>query len=118
MPDTVTRTRVVHVNDNVPGAVYIGRANRRRGLKASRWANAFTVQQHGRRGAIELYEYYLREELVSSARQNVCDDLYDLIGKPLACWCRHDGEERTEDNACHGDVLVTIIRELWPEKMP
>jgi hypothetical protein len=36
-------------------------------------------------------------------------DLPELRDKALACWCRHDGEERTHANACHGDVLVELL---------
>lgn len=36
-------TRVVHINDNIEGAVYVGRAVPRRGIKASKWANPFRI---------------------------------------------------------------------------
>lgn len=39
----MSQTRVVHINDNVPGAVYIGRAMNRRGLAASPFANAYRI---------------------------------------------------------------------------
>jgi len=70
-------TRVVHVRDGIPGAVYIGRSMPRQGL-------------------------------VNSDRRLLAQ-LPELRGKALACWCRHDGEERTPDNACHGDVLVDLL---------
>jgi len=42
-------TRVVHINDGHPDAIYIGRAVPRRGLKASPWANPFTIKDAGSR---------------------------------------------------------------------
>ncbi len=32
-----------------------------------------------------------------------------LRGKPPACWCRHNGEARTAENACHPDVLLELL---------
>lgn len=99
---------VIHVDemDQHPNAVYIGRHNGRRKLNHSRWGNPFSVKRHGRDGAIRLYRNYITKE------PWVVEGLVEeLSGKPLACWCRHSHEERTADNACHGDVLV----ELWKE---
>jgi len=93
-------TRVVHVNDCVPGAVYIGRANGRKRLKGSRFANPFNIS---RTYAITLFEQYL------TTTPEIWSLIPDLRGKPLACWCRHDGAERTGENACHGDVLVDLL---------
>ena len=39
----IVSTRVVHVNDEIEGAVYIGRKNNRRGLAASPFANPFPI---------------------------------------------------------------------------
>ena len=105
------KTRVVHVNDNVPGAVYIGRANGRRGLKGNLLANPYTIGRHGdRQQVIGLY----RADVGFKCRvaPMYFNALRELVGKPLACWCRHDGEERTEANACHGDVLIELIDAL------
>ena len=107
-------TRVVHVNDNVPGAVYIGRANRWKGLRASKWANPYTIGKDGTRAeVIEKYRWLM--STVSPDGVMNLDAYREIAGKPLACWCRHDGEERTEDNACHGDVLIALIQELGLE---
>ena len=44
-----------------PGAVYIGRANRRYRLPASKWANPFAIKQEAdREAAIDAYERWLR----------------------------------------------------------
>jgi hypothetical protein len=64
--------------------------------RASPFANPFTVKEHGRAGAMELYRQYLRDhpELVNRART-------ELAGQDLACWCRPD-----ED--CHADILLAV----------
>jgi hypothetical protein len=119
------KTRVVHVNDNVPGAVYIGRANGRKGLRASPWANPYTIGDHRTVNGTtylatraNVIEWYRRGIAASVRTQEWETRLSALAGKPLACWCRHDGEERTPDNACHGDVLCDLIRELGLEAQP
>ena len=104
--DARPTSRIVHVNDNVPDAVYIGRSVPRKGLKASKWANPFRTDVHGRRMAILMYRDYLRS---SGTGWDLLVQIEDLRGKPLACWCRHDGEERTSENVCHGDVLIELM---------
>lgn len=95
--------RVVHVSEKVEGAVYIGRAMPRQRLKASKWANPFTVKEHGRKGAIILYSLYLSEtpDLIAS--------IPELRNKPLACWCRREHEQKTPVTACHGDTLLAWL---------
>ena len=100
---------VIHVDDmpQFPDAVYIGRAVPRRGLKASQWANPYKIggqDRWTRDEVIALYGVWIRGRGV---------DVSELTGKPLACWCRHHGEERTDNNVCHGDVLV----DLWWEQV-
>ena len=111
----MSETRVVHVNDGVDGAVYIGRymppAKGRRLLPASRFANQFKIgtvpwwadRPLTRADAIEAYRKHLLDHPA------FLDLLIPLRGKPLACWCRHDGEAKTEATACHGDVLIEIL---------
>jgi hypothetical protein len=92
-------TRVVQVRDNVPGAVYIGRANRRSGLPPSPFANPFVIGP----------TWGDRAQVVASYRDHLLTGTGRQRGEPLACWCRHDGEPRTARNACHGDVLVELL---------
>ena len=105
--------KVIHVDDmpNYPDAIYIGRAMPRKGLKASPFANPYRIGRDGNRETvIRKYAADLEDRLTRSSRQETLDALYDLIGRPLACWCRKDGEEPTPDNACHADVLIRAIR--------
>lgn len=107
-------TRVVHVNDNVPEAVYIGRAVPRRGLVGHLLANPYKI---GRDGDRQLVVAKYRADVGFKCRiaPMYFNALRDLAGKPLACWCRRDGEARTPDNECHGDVLIELIDELGLE---
>ena len=55
------RARVVHVDDSVPGAVYVGRAVPRRGIKASPFGNPYRLGEvHGDHAkAVALYRRWL-----------------------------------------------------------
>lgn len=107
--------RVVHVNDNVEGAIYIGRAMRRRGLAGSPFGNPFPVghdPDHTQRaGAIASFRRHLM------ASPELLRALPDLRGKPLACWCRYDGTPRKPKNACHGDVLLELLETYTDEQL-
>ena len=79
-----------------PGAVYIGRANPRYGLRASKWANPFMIERDGTRDeAIAMYERWLRDE-----RPDLTAALPELRGVDLVCWCA--------PKRCHGDVLKLL----------
>jgi hypothetical protein len=79
-----------------PGAVYIGRASPRYGLRASKWANPFMIERDGARDeVIALYERWLRDE-----RPDLMAALPELCGADLVCWCA--------PKRCHGDVLVRL----------
>lgn len=89
--------RVVHINDHVPGAVYIGCAVPRRGVEGSIWGNP-----HRMGNVITDY----RRDLVVGRLRSRLARLPELRGKPLACWCRHDGQTSP---SCHGDVLIALL---------
>jgi hypothetical protein len=98
-------TKVIHVRDMASylDAVYIGRAMPRRRLKASPFQNPFRVDTLGRQGAIQAFRNCLMDS------PGLLSELPDLRDRALACWCRRDGEERTPDNECHGDVLIDLL---------
>ena len=78
-----------------PGAVYIGRFNRKYGLAASVWANPFKVGLAGSRGdVIVQYRRWLCDQPDLMAR------LPELRGHDLVCWCA--------PHPCHGDVLLEL----------
>jgi hypothetical protein len=67
--------------------------------RPSKWGNPFLIgRDRDRELVIKLYEIHLRR----------CPDLLaalpELAGKRLGCHCKPE--------ACHGDVLVKLLREL------
>uniref|UniRef100_A0A7S2JM79 DUF4326 domain-containing protein n=1 Tax=Cyanoptyche gloeocystis TaxID=77922 RepID=A0A7S2JM79_9EUKA len=77
-------------------SLYIGRSNAYvRGATKSKWANPYAVKKYGLQKCLEMFEDY--------ARQNLWDDLEELQGKELGCWC--------SPSPCHGDVLLRLLRE-------
>ena len=119
----MSETRVVHVKDNVPGAVYIGRAMPRQGLKASPFANPYKIGAPAshwaqkdpitREGALFAYS----TDIWSGPKRHLLGQLPELRGKPLACWCRHDGEPMTDGTRCHGDLLVHWLETLTDDEL-
>lgn len=100
--------RVVHVHDNIEGAVYIGRANGRAKLTQSPWHNPHKVKDYGGDRNLAILAY--ADDLRNGNRRHLLAELPELRNAPaLACWCRHDGDEKTAANACHADVLVMLL---------
>ena len=79
-------TQVVHCKKEKYD-VYIGRP--------SKWGNPFTIGKDGTRDEV-ITKY--REWILTQA--NLLNDLDELKGKTLACWCH--------PQACHGDVLAEL----------
>lgn len=126
----MSKTRVVHVKDNVPGAVYIGRAMPRQRLKASPFANPYKIGAKAshrlqkdpitREGALLAYS----TDIWDGTKTHLLAELPALRGKPLACWCRHDGVPMTNgstlpgpDNRCHGDLLVHWLERFTDDEL-
>lgn len=95
--------KVVHHNKHHYD-VYIGRP--------SKWGNPFThhadkdtLAEHivpTRRDAIEKY----REYILFGEGKHLMDDLHELKGKVLGCWCK--------PKSCHGDILVELVQKYVP----
>jgi hypothetical protein len=96
-------TTVVHLKRKdgvvVQGCdIYIGRKTSKGGwdLPRSKWANPFTLKEHG--GQVErvltLYTIYLK------GRPHLMNSIHELKGKVLGCWCK--------PNPCHGDILAEM----------
>lgn len=113
--------RVVHVNDRVPGAVYVGRAVSRRGITASPFRNPFWIVSEtegdtglSREDAIAMF----RVHMTLGEGRPMLSLLPELRNTPaLACWCRHDGEDRTPENECHADVLVELLNRYTDDEL-
>lgn len=89
--------RVVNLRQAELGdAVYVGRANPRRGLAESIFANPYRVDVDGTRE--QVIQKYLKYLL---GRQELLLRLSDLRGRRLACWC--------SPLPCHAAVLAEIV---------
>ena len=70
--------------------VYIGRG--------SKWGNPFYIGKDGtREEVIDKYEKYIRN------KPELLNALHELENKVLGCYCK--------PKACHGDILVKLIKE-------
>lgn len=67
--------------------------------RPSKWGNPFQIGRDGsREQVITMYEIHLRR------RPDLLASLPELAGKRLGCHCKPE--------ACHGDVLVKLLREM------
>lgn len=96
-PEAGSRPRVLNLRHHELGdAVYVGRANPRRGLAGSAFGNPYQVGRDGtREQVIEIYRQWLLDQPA------LLDRLYELRGRRLACWC--------SPAACHADVLTELV---------
>lgn len=93
--------RVVHCNKD-PFDVYIGRP--------SKWGNPFThksdentLAKHivsSREEAIQRYKEYI----TTGDGMHLLNDLHELKGKTLGCWCK--------PRSCHGDILAKLVDDM------
>ena len=68
--------------------------------RPSKWGNPFQIGRDGNRDqVIKMYEVHVRR------RPDLLAALSELAGKRLGCYCKPE--------ACHGDVLVKLLRELF-----
>lgn len=95
------KTRVVHCKKEKYD-VYIGRP--------SKWGNPFThINDHK---TLAKFLVKTREESIIKYREwitegdgkHLLNDLHELKGKVLGCWCK--------PKSCHGDVLVELVEKL------
>ena len=91
--------KVVHCQGNrsdTEDTVYIGRP--------SKWGNRFAIGVNGRTRteAISLYRSW-----ITTDGKHLLNDLHELKGKNLACWC--------SPKPCHGDVLLELVRKKFTE---
>ena len=80
------------------------------------FGNPFSLEQHGRTGAIRMFELWLEWKLppgsfpdwamamLMTKRHMVLERLPSLRGKNLACWCPLP--EPGERDICHAEVLL------------
>lgn len=77
--------------------------------RPSKWGNPFSSKQNStakyktstRGESIERY----REWILRGEGKYLLDDIHELEGKILGCWCDNN-------QPCHGDVLVELVNQL------
>lgn len=79
--------------------VYIGRnmSFYIKGALGSKWQNPFSVKKYGRDECLKKYKEYI------VANQNLLNDLEELRGKTLGCFCWPE--------KCHGNILIELLAE-------
>ena len=99
-----------------PNTVYVGRP--------SKWGNPFSVRdaeaaglnfrsaEHARAVVVRHFRWWLDGDRVhwmgkesDAAAAAILNNIHDLRGKNLACWCPLDGP-------CHADVLLELANEV------
>ena len=115
MTTKVVNVKVAHIRPKYnnlkcwtedPNNVYIGRGGivfidgERFPKKASIWANPY--KDKDRKLSLKKYEEYILDKI---EKEDLYDSLRELKGKNLGCWCKPE--------SCHGDVLVSIINEVF-----
>lgn len=91
-----------HTGKVIPeGAVYMGREMPHLGLKQSKFANKFRLNKDGsnREEVIEKYRHWLWQQI--QAGEISIEDLLDLDGKDLVCFCN--------PKPCHCDVVISAV---------
>ena len=83
------------------GRIFIHSPNgskRRFGYTSSKWHNPFSLKDHTLEESLELYQEHIRET-------GLVDDLHELQGKVLGCWCKNRDE-------CHAGILADLVNDL------
>ena len=102
-------TKVVHCKKS-PYDIYIGRAPGKRG----KWGNPFTHLKDStqakyfratRKESVEAY----REYILNGEGKHLLNDLHELKGKILGCWCGTYTIEDKDNLQCHGQILLELL---------
>ena len=67
-----------------------------KGTFASKWKNPFSAKTYGLDKCLELYEEHVK-------KSELYNELHELDGKILGCWCKPD--------KCHGDILIKLLKD-------
>lgn len=97
-----TPTKIVHCKKETYDT-YIGRP--------SKWGNPFShipgkgIICKSREEAVQKYA----EWITKGSGQYLLNDLHELRGKTLGCWCK--------PKLCHGDFLVKLVNKYFSQKL-
>ena len=101
-------TKVVHCKKS-SWDIYIGRAKGEKG----KWGNPYSHKEgtsaefktNTRKEAIEAY----REYILNGKGINLLNDLGELEGKVLGCWCGSYTIKDKDNLQCHGQILLELL---------
>jgi len=97
-------TTIINIKSGQPYDIYIGRANSRLNLPASKWANPYIIGKDGERiNVIQKYKSYILNN------PHLLNGLYEIDGKRLGCYCHPE--------LCHGDVLISLRQSQRNEEL-
>lgn len=103
----MSKCKVVHFKKS-PYDIYIGRPSKW-GCPFSHIKDRTTTAEHlmsSRREAILAY----KEWITKGDGQYLLNDLHELKGKTLGCWCKDvDGKGKS----CHGDILAELVNDMF-----
>jgi len=100
--------KVVHCK-KFPYDVYIGRAQGKKG----KWGNPYShkdgttakFKTQTRKEAVKKYKEYITE----GEGKHLLNDLEELRGKTLGCWCGTFTKEDKDNLQCHGQILLGLL---------
>ncbi len=101
-------TRIVHCKREMYN-VYIGRAEGEKG----KWGNLYShklgtsakFRVNSIKEAIEAYDEWIR----NGDGKHLLNDLGELEGKVLGCWCGNFTLEDMDNLKCHGQILLNLL---------
>jgi hypothetical protein len=90
--------------------VYIGRSSDK---EKGKWGNPYSHKEgtlaefrtNTRKEAIEAY----REYILNGKGNHLLNDLSELEGKTLGCWCGNYTIEDKDNLHCHGQILLELL---------
>jgi len=100
--------RVVHCKKE-PYDVYIGRAKGKKG----KWGNPYShlegttakYRTATRKEAVEAYKLWITE----GDGKHLLNDIHELKGKVLGCWCGNFILADMDNIKCHGQILLNLL---------
>lgn len=105
-----------------PNTIYIGRQNKAKGLKTSKWHNPFPKNKYGLQQCLQYFWHYFigdYETLKSLSEYNslnklqpLINDVEELRGKRLGCYCCYPTKRISiaEPLKCHGQFYLRALR--------
>ncbi len=93
--------KIANIKKKEPFDLYIGRENKWLNLPESKWKNPFPLKRESERAQIlEMHWEYM------ISREDLINDLIELKGKTLGCYCYSDTTKIGK--TCHGHNLIRL----------